>query len=70
MLLLGLDVGTTGAKAIVFTPRGEAVGSAFREYGVTHTPEGYAEQDAEVIWTIACEVLCDAAQGCGSHLYP
>ena len=68
MLLLGLDVGTTGAKAIVFTPRGEAVGSAFREYGVTHTPEGYAEQDAEAIWTIACEVLRDAAHDCGSQI--
>lgn len=33
MHLIGLDVGTTGCKAIVFAPQGAIKGYAFREYG-------------------------------------
>lgn len=34
MLLLGIDVGTTGAKAAVFDEDGNQRGYGFEEYGV------------------------------------
>ena len=68
MLLLGLDIGTTGAKAAVFSPDGRLMGYGFREYGIVYTPEGFAEQDAEEIFLIAKEVLKEAAAGIGSEI--
>ena len=68
MLLLGLDVGTTGAKAMVFTPEGECRGYGFSEYGVINTPDGYSEQDAEQIWKIAKSVVKEAVAGCGDEI--
>lgn len=68
MLLLGLDIGTTGAKALVFTTEGEQKGYAFQEYGIINTPEGYAEQDAEQIWNIAKDVIKKATAGLGQDI--
>lgn len=53
-LLLGIDVGTTGTKAALFTPNGrlQAVGQS--EYGIRHERPGWAEQDAEDWWRAVC----------------
>lgn len=67
-MLLGIDVGTTGAKAMVFTPEGEVKGYAFEEYGIIYTPEGYAEQDAEAVWQAAKRVIKKAVSGCGGEV--
>lgn len=67
-MLLGIDVGTTGAKAMVFTPEGEVKGYAFEEYGIIYTPEGYAEQDAEDVWQAAKRVIKRAASDCGREI--
>ena len=47
MKLVGLDVGTTGCKAIVFDAEGGILGQGFREYGVICDAPAKAEQDAE-----------------------
>ncbi len=48
--VLGLDVGTSGTKALLATPRGEVVASATEEYPL-HTPQpGWAEQDPHDWW--------------------
>lgn len=60
MQLIGLDVGTTGCKAIVFDRSGAMLGSAFREYGVTCDAPGKAEQDAEEVWRLTQETLRQA----------
>jgi xylulokinase len=59
-LLLGLDVGTTGTKAALFTPDGrlQAVGKS--EYGIHHTHPGWAEQDPEDWWRAACVAVHQA----------
>jgi xylulokinase len=53
-LLLGIDVGTTGTKAALFTPDGrlQAVGQS--EYGIRHERPGWAEQDPEDWWQAVC----------------
>lgn len=60
MHLIGLDIGTTGCKAIVFTPDGRPLGRGFREYGVSCPEPGTAEQDAELVWSLALEALTEA----------
>jgi len=56
-MLLGLDVGTTGCKAALFTPRGAILGYGFEEYGIISTEEKMAEQNPEKVWEAVCRVL-------------
>jgi xylulokinase len=53
-LLLGIDVGTTGTKAALFTLDGrlQAVGQS--EYTIHHERPGWAEQDPEDWWQAVC----------------
>jgi len=57
MSLIGLDVGTTGCKAVVFDEDGNILGSGFQEYGIICHEAGIAEQDAEDVWRVTCSVL-------------
>lgn len=69
--LIGLDVGTTGCKAVVFTETGKQAGSAYREYGIDADSRGKAEQDAELVWSLCREVLAGAAaSAAGSRAGP
>ncbi|HEU0245463.1 MAG TPA: xylulokinase [Gaiellaceae bacterium] len=45
--LVGLDVGTTGVKAIAITPDGEVVSSAEEAYELSTPRPGWSEQDPE-----------------------
>lgn len=65
MSLLGLDLGTTGCKAIVFDADGRLRARAFREYGVVCDAPAKAEQDAEQVWTLAKEALREVAAQAG-----
>ena len=68
MHLIGLDVGTTGCKAVVFTAQGDVEGSAFREYGIATDRTGKAEQDAAAVWLLAREALGEAVQAARARL--
>jgi xylulokinase len=48
--LVGLDVGTTGVKALAITPDGDVVASAEEAYGLSSPQPGWAEQDPEDWW--------------------
>jgi xylulokinase len=48
--LVGLDVGTTGVKALAITPAGEVLASAEEQYGLSSPQPGWAEQDPEDWW--------------------
>lgn len=67
-MLLGIDVGTTGAKAAVFDEDGLEQGYAFQEYGFRCPLPGRAEQDAEEIWRITKDVIRRAAGGMGREI--
>ena len=55
--LLGIDVGTTGTKTLLFSADGELLGHAYRPYAL-HTPQvGYSEQNAEDWWNAVCETV-------------
>ena len=61
MSLLGIDVGTTGCKAVVFTEKGEQIASAYREYDVRAPKPRQAELDSEEVWSRIKETIGGAA---------
>ena len=54
---VGLDVGTSGLKALAVSEDGEVVGRAEVEYGLSTPKPGWAEQDPEQWWTATQEAL-------------
>ncbi|MBN1399898.1 MAG: hypothetical protein JXA74_03615 [Anaerolineae bacterium] len=56
-LLVGLDLGSGGAKAAVFDRTGEIVALAQEEYAFDRPRPGISEIAAEDVWARACAVL-------------
>lgn len=50
MYLLGVDLGTTGCKSMVFSLTGDILGSDYIEYDLIIGKEGHIEQDADIWW--------------------
>jgi xylulokinase len=48
--LIGIDIGTTGAKTVIFGADGSTVASAFEEYPLRHPRPGWAEQNPQDWW--------------------
>ena len=61
MSLLGIDVGTSGVKAVVFDEAARQLASAYAEYDVERPQPGYAELDALLIWGKVKDVIRQAA---------
>lgn len=61
MSVLGLDIGTTGCKAVVFAPDGAILASAYEEYPLLFPRPGWAEIDSHVIWAAVQRVVGKAA---------
>lgn len=53
---MGIDVGTTGTKVMVFDEQGGVHASAYEEYACIYPKAGFVEQD--------CRILMDAVYGC------
>ncbi len=60
MSVMGLDIGTTGCRAAVFSDEWHLVASASREYSVLTPHPHWVEQDAERVWQLALETLTQA----------
>jgi sugar (pentulose or hexulose) kinase len=61
MSLLGIDVGTTGAKAIVLSEEGKLLASVRREYNIVRPQPGWAELDSSAIWRQLEDMIREAA---------
>lgn len=57
-LLLGIDVGTTAAKAALFDLQGQLVASAASEYPTQYLADNAVEQDPEDWWKAVCLSVC------------
>ncbi|RGZ01572.1 FGGY family carbohydrate kinase [Clostridium sp. AM58-1XD] len=57
MRVCSVDVGTTGAKVIVFDEDGRELSAAFREYPVVCEREGWAEQDSERVFDTVLDLM-------------
>jgi gluconokinase len=57
---VGLDIGTTSTKAIVFTPSGEVKGMANHGYPLLTPQPGWSEQDPKAIFAAVISALKEA----------
>ena len=64
MSFLGLDVGTSGCKAVVFDASGQPLASASREYAVISSQPHWAELDSRQVGDACLEVIAEAASQC------
>ena len=65
--LIGLDVGTGGAKGLLVDPKGKVIATAYAEYPL-HTPKpGWSEQKPEDWWKATLLVLKELAHEADGH---
>ena len=55
--LVGIDVGTSGVKALALSPTGDVLARAEKEYPLSTPQPGWAEQDPEDWWAAAQSAL-------------
>lgn len=55
--LIGIDIGTSGTKTVLFDTDGRIAASAGEEYPLYHPATGWAEQDPEEWWRAACHTI-------------
>ncbi|MBI4979462.1 MAG: hypothetical protein HZC28_18440 [Spirochaetes bacterium] len=65
MSYLGLDIGTTGCKAVAFSDAGVEISRAYIEYGLLSPAPGYAELDADAVASSCLSVIKQAASASG-----
>jgi xylulokinase len=83
MSLLGIDVGTTGCKTVLFAENGDILASAYEEYDFQGAQPGWAELDSVQVWeqikrTIRATASCAladpvkavCASSCGEAMVP
>ena len=63
MSLLGIDIGTTGCKAVAFDEEGRILASAYREYPLYFPRPGWIELDSARVMRAAREVIGEVAAG-------
>ncbi|MBQ8642916.1 MAG: xylulokinase [Clostridia bacterium] len=63
--LLGIDIGTSGTKTILFDEAGNGIASATAEYPLYQPQNGWAEQDPEDWWNAVTETTAAVVQKCG-----
>lgn len=61
-LCIGLDVGTSGVKAVLATPDGRVLESAVADYPLLTPKPGWTEQEPEAWWAASCSVLREIVQ--------
>ncbi len=57
MSLMGIDIGTTGTKAIVFDENGSVLASDYKEYDLLFPEPGWVEFDTDAQWKNVFDVL-------------
>jgi ribulose kinase len=79
--LAGVDIGTSGAKAMVFDLAGNPLASAYQEYPFTYPRPGWVEQDADHLVEATMDAMARAVvqsgvkrllstQNCEQHFTP
>ncbi len=63
--LAGIDIGTTGTKAVIFDLAGITIASAYREYSCVYPKPNWVEQDAALLVSSAMEAAREAVSKAG-----
>jgi xylulokinase len=65
MSLIGMDIGSTNCKAMLFDAGGKQLGSASREYQEVYPGAGMIELRPDDVWRAICEVLQTVSAAAG-----
>ena len=57
MIIIGIDVGTTGVKALATDETGKVIGSGYREYAIETPRDGWIIQNAEDWWDSSVQAV-------------
>lgn len=68
MNFCGLDVGTSGVKAVIFDETGLLNAKSYRAYKTEFDPDGLRGLDARELWNKTKEVLADACAQVGGRI--
>lgn len=60
--LVGLDIGTTGIKAVAFSPDGHELAKVIAATPTRRHANGQADYDADALWQVCVSVLSDLAE--------
>ena len=63
---MGIDIGTSGCKAVVVNEEGDQLAIAHREYDIISPQPGWAELDPDEVIKKCFEVIAEAASGLSS----
>ncbi|MEM2112025.1 MAG: xylulokinase [Candidatus Bathyarchaeia archaeon] len=63
--LIGVDLGTSACKTVIFTLEGEKVSEALKEYPVYHPEPRWAEQKPFEWWNAAADTIKDSLKKAG-----
>lgn len=55
--LIGIDLGTTSAKCVIYDDEGNVAAEASRDMVITYPSSGEAEQNAEDFYTVTCGLI-------------
>ena len=66
--LVGIDIGTTGTKSVLFDTNGHEIASAYAEYPMYQPQNGWAEQDPEDWWEAVKKTLCEITSSLPSEI--
>ena len=64
-MILSIDQGTTGSRALVFDDDGALIGRAYREFEQHFPRPGWVEHDIAEIWEVTQAVAGEALDDCG-----
>lgn len=64
---MGIDIGTSGCKAVTFDEDGRQVSQAFREYDIISKNPGWAELDTDEVIGKCFDVIKESASGLDSQ---
>ncbi|HHW31318.1 MAG TPA: hypothetical protein GXX20_06540 [Clostridiaceae bacterium] len=65
MYLLGVDLGTTGCKSMVFDLDGSILAQNYTEYGLIIKDNSFIEQDADLWWKLVKDSIANSAKDLG-----
>ncbi len=60
---LGIDLGTTGTKSMLFNENGDVLGRGYKSYELISTQASYYEQNPEDWYSAVCESVKEALNG-------
>ncbi len=63
--LAGIDIGTSGAKGMVFALDGRPLSSAYREYPCVYPKPGWVEQDPDMVVAATMDAMAQAVRESG-----